>query len=118
MSLHAVAKRRLRRFPLRGEIVPLDFYSVLNCVIDAVQCGYWELHSAAALVKDGGCEWSHAALARLHVRDLSDDFIEHSLTLEWPAIGHTVGAFRIEEAPRAAPTPLFPRLELPADEAA
>ena len=55
-----------------------------------------ELHSAAALVKGAGCLWSHAALARLHVRDLSDDFIEHYLTLEWPAIGHTVGAFRIE----------------------
>jgi septum formation protein len=55
-----------------------------------------ELHSAAALVKDGGCLWSHASLARLHVRDLSEDFIDHYLSLEWPAIGHTVGAFRIE----------------------
>ncbi|MFM7402784.1 MAG: Maf family protein [Erythrobacter sp.] len=55
-----------------------------------------ELHSAAALVKDGGCHWSHASLARLHVRALSDEFIEHYLRLEWPAIGHTVGAFRIE----------------------
>lgn len=55
-----------------------------------------ELHSAAALVRDGGCLWSHASLARLHVRDLSDAFIEHYLTLEWPAIGYTVGAFRIE----------------------
>ena len=55
-----------------------------------------ELHSAAALVKDGGCEWSHANVARLHVRDLSDDFIAHYLSLEWPAISHTVGAFRIE----------------------
>lgn len=55
-----------------------------------------ELHSAAALVRDGGCEWSHASVARLHVRALSDDFIAHYLSLEWPAIGHTVGAFRIE----------------------
>lgn len=55
-----------------------------------------ELHSAAALVQDGGCVWSHASLARLHVRDLSDEFIQHYLELEWPAIGHTVGAFRIE----------------------
>ncbi|MBA4009834.1 MAG: septum formation protein Maf [Erythrobacter sp.] len=55
-----------------------------------------ELHSAAALVKDGGCEWSHASLARLHVRELSDDFISAYLDVEWPAIGHTVGAFRIE----------------------
>lgn len=55
-----------------------------------------ELHSAAALVRDGGCEWSHATIARLQVRDLSDEFIAHYLKLEWPAIGHTVGAFRIE----------------------
>ena len=55
-----------------------------------------ELHSAAALVRDGGCQWSHASIARLHVRDLSEDFIAHYLALEWPAISHTVGAFRIE----------------------
>ena len=55
-----------------------------------------ELHSAAALVRDGGCEWSHASVARLHVRALSDDFIAHYISLEWPAISHTVGAFRIE----------------------
>ncbi len=55
-----------------------------------------ELHSAAALVRDAGCVWSHASIARLHLRDLSEDFIEYYLTLEWPAIGHTVGAFRIE----------------------
>jgi septum formation protein len=55
-----------------------------------------ELHSAAALVRDGGCLWSHASIAQLHVRDLSEDFIVHYLDLEWPAISHTVGAFRIE----------------------
>jgi septum formation protein len=55
-----------------------------------------ELHSAAALVKNGGCEWSHASIARLHVRDLSGEFIDYYLDLEWPEIGHTVGAFRIE----------------------
>jgi septum formation protein len=55
-----------------------------------------ELHSAAALVRDGGCEWSHGSIARLHVRDLSEDFVAHYLDLEWPAISHTVGAFRIE----------------------
>jgi septum formation protein len=55
-----------------------------------------ELHSAAALVRDGGCEWSHASIARLHVRELSEDCIAAYLDREWPAIGHTVGAFRIE----------------------
>jgi septum formation protein len=55
-----------------------------------------ELHSAAALVRNDTCEWSGASLARLHVRDLSDDFIEHYLDHEWPEIGYCAGAFRIE----------------------
>ena len=59
-----------------------------------------ELHSAAALVRandqGAGCEWSHASIARLHVRELSDPFIAHYLDMEWPEISHTVGAFRIE----------------------
>jgi len=55
-----------------------------------------ELHSAAALVRDRECLWSHSSIARLHVRPLSEEFIAHYLTLEWPAISHTVGAFRIE----------------------
>ena len=55
-----------------------------------------ELHSGAAIVKGKGCEWSHAALARLHVRDLSDAFVESYLAAEWPEIGNCAGAFRIE----------------------
>jgi septum formation protein len=55
-----------------------------------------ELHSAAALVRGAQCQWRHASIARLHVRELSEHFIAHYLALEWPAIGHTVGAFRIE----------------------
>ena len=55
-----------------------------------------ELHSAAALVRDTTCEWSHADCARLHVRELSDAFIAHYLDHEWPEIGYCAGAFRIE----------------------
>ncbi|MBV7258576.1 Maf family protein [Erythrobacter crassostreae] len=55
-----------------------------------------ELHSAAALVRDDTCEWTYTDLARLTVRDLSDEFIEHYLEQEWPAVGYTVGVFRIE----------------------
>ena len=55
-----------------------------------------ELHSAAALVRDDTCEWSHTDCARLKVRDLSADFIEHYLRHEWPEVGQTVGCFRIE----------------------
>ncbi|EAQ28524.1 hypothetical protein NAP1_13033 [Erythrobacter sp. NAP1] len=55
-----------------------------------------ELHSAAALVRGDTCEWSHADCARLSVRILSDEFIEHYLAQEWPEVGYTVGCFRIE----------------------
>lgn len=55
-----------------------------------------ELHSAAALIKDGGCLWSYASLAKLHVRSLSDDFISAYLDAEWPEISYCAGAFRIE----------------------
>lgn len=55
-----------------------------------------ELHSAAALARNGETVWNEAAVARLHVRDLSDAFIEDYLAEEWPAVSHCVGVFRIE----------------------
>ena len=54
------------------------------------------LHSAAALVRDGVEVWSHAALARLKVRELSEPFIADYLAHEWPAVAGCVGVFRIE----------------------
>jgi septum formation protein len=55
-----------------------------------------ELHSAAALQRAGEIVWSASSLARLHVRDLSDAFIEEYLDAEWPEVGYCVGVFRIE----------------------
>ena len=55
-----------------------------------------ELHSGAALVKDGVEIWSGAAMAALHVRELSNEFIEAYLHAEWPAVAGCVGVFRIE----------------------
>lgn len=55
-----------------------------------------ELHSAAALARDGAIVWSHAAVARLQVRALSDQFIADYLAAEWPQVSYCVGVFRIE----------------------
>jgi Nucleotide-binding protein implicated in inhibition of septum formation len=55
-----------------------------------------ELHSAAALVRDGEVLWSDTAVATLHVAGLSDRFIEAYLEEEWPAVSGCVGVFRIE----------------------
>ncbi len=55
-----------------------------------------ELHSAAALARNGYTYWDHADLARLKVRLLSDAFIADYLAAEWPAVSACVGVFRIE----------------------
>lgn len=55
-----------------------------------------ELHSAAALARDGAIVWHHAACARLQVRPLSEPFIAEYLDHEWPAVAGCVGVFRIE----------------------
>ncbi|MCW1429267.1 Maf family protein [Novosphingobium sp. JCM 18896] len=54
------------------------------------------LHSAAALVRDGATLWTHAATATLHVREMTQEFIEAYLDAEWPAVAGCVGVFRIE----------------------
>lgn len=54
------------------------------------------LSSAVALARNGGVDWSQAETARLHVRVLSDAFIDAYLDAEWPAISFCAGAFRIE----------------------
>ena len=55
-----------------------------------------QLHSAAALVRNGAVVWRHAALATLQVRPLSEAFIADYLAHEWPAVAGCVGVFRIE----------------------
>ena len=55
-----------------------------------------ELHSAAALARTGELVWSHAEMARLRVRKLSDSFIGDYLDAEWPEVAGCVGVFRIE----------------------
>ncbi len=55
-----------------------------------------QLHSAAALARDGVTLWRHPDSAELRVRVLSDDFIARYLAVEWPAVSGCVGVFRIE----------------------
>ena len=56
-----------------------------------------QLHSAAALARDGQVLWTAGDCAVLNVRTLSEPFIEHYLATEWPAIAGCVGVFRIED---------------------
>lgn len=58
--------------------------------------GIHHLWSAAVIAEDGRAVWRHVEAAKLHVRTLSDSFIDRYLDVEWPAIGGCVGCFRIE----------------------
>ena len=62
----------------------------------AIGAGDAKFYSAAALAVDGRITWIDHSLASLHVRELSDGFIENYLDAEWPAISYCAGAFRIE----------------------
>ncbi len=66
-----------------------------------------QLFSAAALARQDKVLWSQVAVARLHVRELSEEFIADYLTHEWPAVAGCVGVFRIE----ARGVQLFSRID-------
>ncbi|HVJ01806.1 MAG TPA: nucleoside triphosphate pyrophosphatase [Sphingomonas sp.] len=55
-----------------------------------------DIYSAAVIAEQGRPVWRHVDRARLHVRPLSEEFIESYLDREWPAIAGCVGCFRIE----------------------
>jgi septum formation protein len=55
-----------------------------------------DLYSAAVIAEQGGAVWRHVDRARMHVRTLSEDFIQSYLDAEWPAIGGCVGCYRME----------------------
>ncbi|WP_082464025.1 Maf family protein [Sphingomonas sp. Leaf17] len=54
------------------------------------------LWSAAVIAEGGRAVWRHVEPARMHVRPLSDAFIDTYLDAEWPAIAGCVGCYRIE----------------------
>jgi septum formation protein len=55
-----------------------------------------QLTSAVALTRDGFLDWRHVESATLHVRALSETFIEAYLEAEWPDVSYCVGVFRME----------------------
>jgi septum formation protein len=55
-----------------------------------------DLISAAVIAEGGRAVWRHIDRARMHVRILSEGFINAYLDTEWPAISGCVGCYRIE----------------------
>lgn len=62
----------------------------------AMAGGVHDIWSAAVIAEVGRPVWRHVERARLHVRPLSEGFIQTYLDREWPAIAGCVGCFRIE----------------------
>ncbi len=55
------------------------------------------LLSAAVLYEDGEPVWRHVGTARLHMRELSDPFVDDYLQRNWESVRHSVGAYKLEE---------------------
>ncbi len=56
-----------------------------------------QLFSAAVLYADGAPIWRHVGTARLEMRDFSDAYLDGYLARNWPGIGASVGAYKLEE---------------------
>jgi septum formation protein len=55
-----------------------------------------ELLSAAVICEDGAPIWRHVGTARLTVRAFSDDWLDAYIARNWPDIGESVGAYKLE----------------------
>lgn len=65
------------------------------------------LISAAVICEGGAPVWRHIDIAKLTIRDFSDDFLERYLDSEWPAVAGCVGCYRLE----AKGVQLFSRID-------
>ena len=66
---------------------------------DHLQALRGETHSqtsAVVICEDGRPIWRHLDVAKLTMRDFSDNFLDWYLEEEWPAIGGCAGAYRLE----------------------
>jgi septum formation protein len=55
-----------------------------------------ELHSAVAVCRNGAVTFAHVAVARLKMRDFSDNFLDAYLDAAGPAVTASVGAYQLE----------------------
>lgn len=56
-----------------------------------------QLLSAAVIYEDGEPIWRHIGLARLTMRDFSDDYRDDYLERNWDSIRQSVGGYKLEE---------------------
>jgi septum formation protein len=56
-----------------------------------------QLLSAAVIYDSGKPVWRHVSVARLHMRDFSDTYLEDYLSRNWDDIRLSVGGYKLEE---------------------
>lgn len=55
------------------------------------------LFSAAVIYHEGAPQWRHIGEVRLTMRAFSDAYLDSYLARNWPQVGESVGAYRLEE---------------------
>lgn len=55
-----------------------------------------QLLSALVLCDAGEPIWRHVSVARLTMRDLSDEYLDDYLSRQWPLVGDAVGCYKLE----------------------
>lgn len=55
------------------------------------------LYSAAVIAENGRPVWRHIGQVRLHMRDLSDAYLQDYVRRNWDSIRLAVGAYKLEE---------------------
>jgi len=55
------------------------------------------LFSAIVLYEEAKPIWRHVGVARLTMREFSDDYLDDYLSRNWPGVGDSVGGYKIEE---------------------
>jgi len=56
-----------------------------------------QLLSAAVIYEGGEPKWRHVGVARLTMRDFSDDYLNAYLKRNWDSVQHSVGGYKLEE---------------------
>lgn len=56
-----------------------------------------QLLSAAVVYEGGEPKWRHVGVARLTMRDFSDDYLDDYVNRNWESIRHSVGGYKLEE---------------------
>lgn len=56
-----------------------------------------QLLSAAVIYLDNKPQWRHVGVTRLHMRQLSDTYLESYIERNWDSIRHSVGGYKLEE---------------------